>query len=265
MENLDEIRKKIDECDRLIISKLRERFNEVEKVLRIKKAQGLPLFDRKREDEIINNIHLMDEKYSDEIADIYRQIMKSSRKKQGKELLSKKLFIIGYMGSGKSTVALELAQLTGFDIIDTDKKIEAKTNMKVSTIFEKAGENYFRDLETILLKEIREEDHVIVSCGGGMILRDENIKIMKEMGKVIFLNGSIKTLLDRIRYDKNRPILTAMFHYNDLEESELDEYEIFELELNRRMPAYLKAADIVIDVEDKTPEEIAEEILQSHL
>ncbi|MFA5527060.1 MAG: shikimate kinase [Peptostreptococcales bacterium] len=264
METLDEIRKKIDECDRSIISKLRERFDAVEKVLSIKKAQGLPLFDRKREDEIIQNIHLMDGKYSDEIADIYRQIMKSSRKKQGKELLSRKIFMIGYMGSGKTTVGKELAQLTGFDFIDTDKKIEEKTNMKISTIFEKAGENYFRDLETILLKEIREEDHAIVSCGGGIILRDENIRIMKEMGKVIFLKGSVKTLLDRIRYDKTRPLLTAMF-YNDMEESELNEYEIFEIELNRRMAAYLKAADIVINVDGKTPDEIAEEILQSHL
>lgn len=261
MEQLADIRKIINDCDDTIITKLIERFEAIKEVAAIKKAEGLPLFDRKREEDIIRNILEKNEEYAEEIADIYRQIMKSSRKKQAKGLLPKKIFLIGYMGSGKSTVGLVLANLTGFNINDIDKKIEAKTNLKIHKIFEKAGENYFRDLETKALKDINEEDYEIISCGGGIILRDQNIKLLKEKGKVVFLNGNIRTLLDRIKYDKNRPVLTAMFNNDDV----LDKYEAFELELNKRMEAYLKAADVIIDIEDKSPEEIAEEILKADL
>ena len=90
------------------------------------------------------------------------------------------VFLIGFMGVGKSTVAKLLAKELESTLVEMDETIEAETGMEISKIFEKYGETYFRDLETELLKRITGGGGAVVSCGGGVVLRPENVRLMKE-------------------------------------------------------------------------------------
>ncbi|MDR2462080.1 MAG: hypothetical protein LBD05_02655 [Mycoplasmataceae bacterium] len=113
------------------------------------------------------------------------------------------------MGSGKTTIAsglLNKSKINKFKIIDIDSLIVKETKMSINDIFAKYGEKYFRDLETRTLEKISKEDNLIVSCGGGIILRDENLKIMKESGYVIYINRTIKNIISTIN-TSTRPLL----------------------------------------------------------
>ncbi len=256
MDALKDIRKIINECDKKIIENLSLRFSAVEKVTEIKKREKLPIFDSKREKEIIQSIMNKEMRHASYAADIYEQILKISRKFQAQNLLPKKIFLIGFMGSGKSTIGKQLSDITGFQWVDTDSIIEEKMEMKISKIFSKKGENFFRKIETQVLQNIEDEENQIISCGGGIILKEENRKFLKEKGKIVFLHGDIKTMLDRIEYDDNRPVLFSALRGNSDKK-----YEAFKDILDKRMPLYLEAADVTIEIEKKHPEEIAKEII----
>ena len=94
----------------------------------------------------------------------------------------KNIFLIGFMGTGKSTVARNMKRRYHTEILEMDETIEEREGMKISDIFSQKGELYFRDLETELLEEIQEKDNIVVSCGGGVVLRKENIELMKKNG-----------------------------------------------------------------------------------
>jgi shikimate kinase len=118
-------------------------------------------------------------------------------------------YLTGMMGSGKTTIAsglLNKSKINKFKIIDIDSLIVKETKMSINDIFAKYGEKYFRDLETRTLEKISKEDNLIVSCGGGIILRDENLKIMKESGYVIYINRTIKNIISTIN-TSTRPLL----------------------------------------------------------
>ncbi|MCG8484292.1 MAG: chorismate mutase [Clostridia bacterium] len=256
MDALKDIRKIINECDKKIIENLSLRFSAVEKVTEIKKREKLPIFDSKREKEIIQSIMNKEMSQASYAAEIYEQILKISRKFQAQNLLPKKIFLIGFMGSGKSTIGKQLSDITGFQWVDTDSIIEEKMEMKISKIFSKKGEKFFRKIEAQVLQNIEDEENQIISCGGGIILKEENRKFLKEKGKIVFLHGDIKTMLDRIEYDDNRPVL-----FSALRDNSDKKYEAFKDILDKRMPLYLEAADVTIEIEKKHPEEIAKEII----
>lgn len=256
MKELKDIRKTINECDEKIIENLFLRFNAVEKVTEIKRKEKLPIFDAKREKEIIQSIKNKEIEGASIVAEVYEQILKISRKYQAQNLLPQKIFLIGFMGSGKSTVGKQLSDITGFQFIDTDSIIEEKMEMKISKIFNKKGEKFFRKIETQVLQNIDDDENQIISCGGGIILKEENRKLVKEKGKVIFLNGKIKTMLDRVENDDNRPVLFPVLRGNNDKK-----YEAFKDILDKRMPLYMETADIIIEIEKKHPEEIAKEII----
>lgn len=154
------------------------------------------------------------------------------------------------MGTGKTTVGNELSKRLGFKLIDIDSEIEKVENMKIKDIFEKFGEKYFREIETEMIKKISQKKGIIISTGGGAVLKEENINIMKNNGIIICLYASPKTILNRTINSDERPLLNVE---NPLE-------KIKEL-LNLRKPFYEKAADIMINTENKTPLQIVEEIL----
>ena len=103
------------------------------------------------------------------------------------------IYLTGFMGSGKSTIGPILANTLGWDFFDLDKLVENKTGKKIRDIFEQEGESYFRKIETDTLREISESKNVIISLGGGTIANKENIEIMKNTGKIIYLKVSLDT------------------------------------------------------------------------
>lgn len=257
MMDLDNIRQIINGLDKVIIDKLSERFEAVDEVVQIKKEKQLSIFDFNREKEIIKSIQNKDIYCSEEIAEIYQEIMRISRKYQAKKLLPGNIFLIGFMGAGKSTIGMILSSITSFEFIDTDRMIEEKAQMKIPEIFDKEGEAYFRELETEALMEIKEDRNQIISCGGGIVIKEENRKILKKKGKTIFLNGTAEVLLDRLGNDRQRPLFSAMQEQNETEKKER-----FKALLDSRMPYYTEAANSIIDVDEKTPEETAHELLR---
>lgn len=166
--------------------------------------------------------------------------------------LEKNIYLIGFMGAGKSSVSRAMAEYSGFSEIDTDEELVRREGRSIPEIFEQDGEAYFRKIETELLRELSDKHGLIVSCGGGTILKEENRCIMKKSGAVVLLSARPETIYERVKNGKNRPLLNG--HMNV-------EY-IAEL-LEKRMPCYEQAKTVEIATDDKTPDEIAEKIFTS--
>ena len=161
------------------------------------------------------------------------------------------LILCGMMGCGKSTVGICLAKLTGRSYYDTDSMIVERYG-RIADIFEKYGEEYFRDLETEIVKELVQRDNLVIATGGGLMLKRENADLLKINGKIVFLRASVKTLCKRLQADTERPLLQ---NADSLRER-------LETLLKNRAPVYEKAADLIVDVDEKTPEQIALEIIE---
>ncbi len=161
------------------------------------------------------------------------------------------LVLCGMMGAGKSTIGIKIAELTGRRWYDTDGVISDRHG-KISDIFEYYGEPHFRKLETEVVKELAGQDNLVISTGGGLVLKSENNAALQENGKIVFLRASLKTLNQRLVVDGTRPLLQAST------ESISDRLERL---LKERTPIYEHVADYIVDVDDKTPLEIAKEIV----
>lgn len=162
----------------------------------------------------------------------------------------KNIYLIGFMGTGKSTVARELIKQTNAKGVEMDQLIEEQQNMAITDIFEKYGETHFRDLETALLRSLGTEDNLVVSCGGGAVLRDENAAIMKEHGCIVLLTATPETIYERVKNSSNRPILNGNMSVEYI--SEL---------MEKRRARYESVADIRVATDGKDVSTICEEIL----
>jgi shikimate kinase len=164
------------------------------------------------------------------------------------------LSLIGYRGTGKSTVARLVALALGWEWIDADVEIEWRAGKSIKTIFDDDGEPAFRDLESAILAELCRRDRAVLALGGGVVLREENRHAIKAAGPVVWLAASAETLAQRIAADattvERRPNLTAQGGIT----------EIITM-LGTRDPLYRDCASLVVDTEGKTPAEVAGEIL----
>ncbi len=161
--------------------------------------------------------------------------------------------LIGYRGTGKSTVAKILGQQLRRRVISTDEEIVKKAGQSIPHIIEQFGWDYFRDLETQMCRQIRSQDNLVIDTGGGLILKEENVKILKEKGKLFWLTAEVSTIISRISEDTQRPSLSGTKSF--VEEVE----EILEI----RRPHYRAATDITIPTDNETPESIAGQILKN--
>jgi len=161
------------------------------------------------------------------------------------------IFLIGFMGCGKSTNAAKLAEKTGVRQMEMDEEIVKDQRMTVSKIFEVYGESCFRDLETKLLIKLQDEPPMVVSCGGGLVLREENVRLMKKMGTIVLLTASPQTIYERVKNSTKRPILNGNINLAYITEL-----------MEKRRSYYEQAADTVISTDDKTAEAICGEILE---
>ncbi|MBR1670228.1 MAG: AAA family ATPase [Butyrivibrio sp.] len=167
---------------------------------------------------------------------------------------ARNIILEGFMGSGKTTVSEILSERLDMELLDTDSAIETSDGRSISEIFEEDGEESFRDMETELLETIT-EDHwrdMVISLGGGLPLREKNRELLKKAGKVVFLKVSPEIVYERLKGDDTRPLLKT----SDPEES-------IRTLLEARSDIYDAAADIVIDTDNLTPEEIADEIIKA--
>lgn len=163
------------------------------------------------------------------------------------------VILIGYMGSGKSTVARTLATKMGYPALDLDEVIEIRAQQSIPDIFEKKGELYFRKAEREALHSVlTNADSVILATGGGTPCYYGNIDFMNEKGVTVFLRASVPTLKERLRHSSNRPLLA--------EQTEEEQAEFIAKHLFERNTFYQRAQHTV-SVDGKTPEAIAEEIL----
>ena len=134
------------------------------------------------------------------------------------KLFHKNIMLIGFMGTGKSTISAFLSSELGLPEVDMDARIAENAGMSIPDIFEKHGENYFRDLETKTLIEVSDCNQAIVSCGGGIVLRDENVEYMKANGKIVLLTATPQTVYNRVKDSKNRPILNGNMNVEYIEQ-----------------------------------------------
>ncbi|MEJ2616107.1 MAG: shikimate kinase [Ignavibacteriaceae bacterium] len=117
------------------------------------------------------------------------------------------VYLAGFMGAGKSTVGPILANTLGWNYYDLDKVIEERLGKKIKTIFEEKGEPFFRNAESEILRELSHSKNVIISLGGGTIVNQNNLKIIKSTGKIIYLKASIDSIYKRVAFKRDRPNL----------------------------------------------------------
>jgi shikimate kinase len=117
------------------------------------------------------------------------------------------IFLVGMMGSGKSTVGRRLASALGRPFVDSDKEIERRCGVAIATIFEVEGEAGFRRREAALIEELSRQPGIVLATGGGAVLLEENRRLLRERGFVVYLCASVPELWHRLRSDKVRPLL----------------------------------------------------------
>lgn len=159
------------------------------------------------------------------------------------------IMLIGFMGAGKTTVSTRLSKDMSLPEIDMDAYIVRHQNMKISEIFDKYGEEGFRTIETQCLIEIMKNKGNIVSCGGGAVLKDENVEHMKKNGVIVLLTATPQTIYERVRNSNDRPILNGNMNI-----------EFIEQLMNKRKSRYLEVADIIIETDNKSIADISKEI-----
>ena len=160
------------------------------------------------------------------------------------------IVLIGFMGSGKSSVGIRLSYALKRTLIDTDKWIEQKQKMTVSDIFARDGESAFRRMETECLRElIKRADKQIISAGGGLPVREENRQLLKQLGKVFYLKVSPEAVYERLKTDTTRPLLQVA-----------DPLKQIRVLLDEREEIYKSCADVTLEVSDRTFDEIIKQV-----
>ena len=152
------------------------------------------------------------------------------------------------MGAGKTTVGMELAKKLNYKLIDTDHSIENDHSRKIKDIFSQDGESFFRNLETLKLKELTNVENAVISTGGGIILKDENRSILNNLF-TIYLKADFENIFNRIKQDTSRPLLLTDDPYNtakDIFKSRQSVYESFKIHVR---------------TDNKTPQQVVEEII----
>ena len=161
------------------------------------------------------------------------------------------IILFGMMAAGKTTVGERLALAMNRPFVDTDR-LTVERHGEIAEIFQCHGEGYFRALEGEIVKELVQNDGQVIAVGGGLVMSEENVSRLKVNGKMVYLRGSVTTLVERLTGDKTRPLLQA---------DDVSLTEQVEKILSARVPIYERVADFTVDIDGKTPENIAVEIM----
>jgi shikimate kinase len=160
--------------------------------------------------------------------------------------------IFGFMGVGKSSVGRRVAEALGMEFVDLDETIVADAGMEIPSIFRERGEKGFRELEKEATRMIAARDGVVIACGGGTVLDEDNLNALRRNSKMILLTADPETILRRVEADGDtRPLLSAE-----------EKVEPIARLLGQRMPRYLEASDKAVDTSGKTQAQVAREIIE---
>lgn len=162
------------------------------------------------------------------------------------------IFLVGPMGSGKTTIGQRVAALLGLEFLDCDHELEAHTGASVNLIFEIEGEQGFRERESRMLEQLSARSGVLIATGGGVVIREENRELLRERGLVVYLKTSVSQQLKRLRRDKSRPLLQT----EDRKEKLLRLAE-------QRDPLYQAVADIEFPARNRSADSAAAELAKT--
>ena len=252
MNQLEVLRESLGQCDEIILDALLMRNRIVEDIMVYKEANNLPVLQPEQEAKQKGWLEARMEgrRHKKEVKDVFASITQNSKRIQSRNLFNYNIFLIGFMGAGKSTISDYLKNALAMDVVEMDQCIVERQGMSISDIFETYGEEYFRELETNLLIEMQSRSNVVVSCGGGVPMRERNVAEMKKNGRVVLLTAKPETILERVKDNHDRPLL----------ENNKNVSFIADL-LEKRRAKYEAAADIVVETDGKSELEICEELI----
>jgi shikimate kinase len=163
------------------------------------------------------------------------------------------IYLIGLMGAGKTTIGRQLAKALSMPFYDSDKAVEESTGVDIPTIFEFEGEEGFRGREQKMIQKLTQLKGIVLATGGGAILREENRKVLKDNGYVVYLQCSVERILERTRRDTQRPLLKTD-----------NPKERLQLLFEQRQPLYLACADFKIDTGIHKSKTVVSRILEEY-
>jgi shikimate kinase len=165
--------------------------------------------------------------------------------------MKKNIIITGFMGTGKSVVAIELARKLGMKFIDIDQLIEERQSMTISDIFNRYGEKYFREQENKLVQELSQKENMVIATGGGTFLNLDNAKVLNQKGQIICLQANSRTIYHRLKEDNNRPLVkgkNVLYKINYLLEKRKKIYDNFEDKVDTTDLTIQEVVDNIINI-----------------
>lgn len=254
MNQLEVLRESLGQCDEIILDALLMRNRIVEDIMVYKEAHDLPVLQPEQEAKQKGWLEARMEgrRHKKEVNDVFASITQNSKRIQSRNLFNYNIFLIGFMGAGKSTISDYLKNALAMDVVEMDQCIVERQGMSISDIFETYGEEYFRELETNLLIEMQSQSNVVVSCGGGVPMRERNVVEMKKNGRVVLLTAKPETILNRVKDNHDRPLLEGNKNVDFIADL-----------MEKRREKYEAASDIVIETDGKDKLEICEELVHS--
>jgi 3-dehydroquinate synthase len=160
------------------------------------------------------------------------------------------IFLVGLMGSGKTTIGRALAKRLNKRFVDADHEIESRTGATIPLIFEIEGEASFRQREADVIRDLTAQDGIVLATGGGAVLNEQSRKLLKERGTVIYLRASVNSILQRTSHDRNRPLLQT-----DDPKARIEELS------QQRAPLYQEVAHIIIETGRPNVQSVVQTIL----
>lgn len=253
MREIERIREDISDCDAKLMELLAKRMGYVEEVIEYKKINKLPIFVPEREAQQHRALEelLRESPYRQEQLNTFDFILKESKKVQARTLFKHNIALIGFMGVGKSTVSRCLSNMLSLEEVETDAMIVESEGMAITDIFAKYGEPYFRDCESQAIIALQNHCQAIISCGGGAVMREENVVNLKKSSRIVLLTATPETILERVKDSDERPILNG--HMN---------VEYIAQLMEKRRPRYQEAADIIIATDKKSVLEVCQELVR---
>lgn len=252
-ERLAELRENLQQCDEIIMDALLMRSRIIEDIMSWKESHGMQIMQpdqEARQNHWLQN-RLEGRRHAAEIRDIFDCIRNNSKRIQARRLFNYNIFLIGFMGAGKSTISDYMHTLFAMDVIEMDEIISRREGMSIPDIFEMHGEEYFRNAETDLLIEMQSRSNAIISCGGGVPMRENNVREMKKNGRIVLLTAEPTTILDRVKDSHDRPLLENNKTVGFIEDL-----------MEKRREKYEGAADIILKTDGKTELDICNEMIE---
>ena len=253
VKDIHDLRNEINSIDAQIATLLTRRMDCINEIIEYKRIHGTPIIQPEQEEkqkEILRELYVGQE-YAEEKKKIFKSITKMSKLVQAKALVPYNIALIGFMGAGKSTVSAYLQKMLPLDLVEVDAMIVDQEGMSINDIFARYGEEYFRECESRTVVELQERELTIISCGGGLVMREENVKNLKKHSRIVLLTASPEEIYERVKNSTDRPILNGNMNVKYIAQL-----------MEKRREKYEAAADVIINTDHKSVNEICEELIR---